>query len=145
MAKSEERNLPVSTLLMAGLSALASKLYPRREFSDRFRLRMRETILAHVALVSGSRQPNHDIHARCSEISAACVKGFPAAAIQHAAEALADAAVSTKGSEVQLATLVKSGPASGGTRPTGPKPALKLMLHPTAARSEIENRCIWIE
>ncbi len=29
--------------------------------------------------------PNHDIHRRCSEISAACAKGFPKAAIQQAA------------------------------------------------------------
>ena len=51
----------------------------------------------------GCFQPNYDLNARCSEISAACATEFPKAAIQQAAEALADAAASTRGSEAQIA------------------------------------------
>jgi hypothetical protein len=66
------------------------------------------TIYGHTGSVLSDNQHNHDIHARCSEISVACATGFPKAAIQQAAAALADAAVSTRGSEAQVATFANS-------------------------------------
>ena len=53
-------------------------------------------------------QPNHDIHAGCSEGAAASARAFPKVAVQQAVAALADAAVSARGSEAQIATFAKS-------------------------------------
>ncbi|GAB5431013.1 MAG: hypothetical protein EpisKO_03830 [Epibacterium sp.] len=53
-------------------------------------------------------QPKLDIHTGCNEGAAASARAFPKAAIQQTVAALADAAVSSKGSEAQLVTFAKS-------------------------------------
>ena len=68
-------------------------------------------ILAWQMLAPATRCPqsaHHDIHTGCNEGAAASARAFPKAAVQQTVAALADAAVSSKGSKAQLATFAKS-------------------------------------
>jgi hypothetical protein len=72
--------------------------------------RIRDAPCQHLAgvPVHDCTQPNHDIHAGCSEGAAASASAFPKAAVQQAVAALADAAISSRGSEAQIVTFAKS-------------------------------------
>ncbi len=68
-------------------------------------------ILAWQMLAPATRclqSAHHDIHTGCNEGAAASARAFPKAAVQQTVAALADAAVSSKGSKAQVATFAKS-------------------------------------
>jgi len=75
----------------------------------KFAIAAKEMIRALAARTLGFRiQPKLDIHTGCNEGAAASARAFPKAAIQQTVAALADAAVSSKGSEAQEAPFANS-------------------------------------